>query len=682
MHPIALNSVILTMKPFFLTLAMLVMLAGCSTPFKRAMKHFDQAEYAKAIPQFKSVLEKGGNKASVNAYLGESFRLSNRLGEAESYYKSAIDAGSNDDKVRFYYAQAMKVNGKYDEAKAQFERYSKSGTNTNLVKLAKTEIENTAKIQEIATKKTYFEVKNAETINSTAGEFAPVLQGDQLLVSATRKQGVYDGTGGGFAGIYTTPINEAKEVKSDLQLYSDKINKEGTNEACITFAHDGGFMIFARSSSTEQRKGGGNEVDLYICQRTPNGWSEPEIMPYPININKKLFEEGNENLRGSGENAWTSCPAVSPDGKRLYFASNRSGGYGGIDIWVADIRGGKFTNVRNVGKDINTAGNDLFPFISESGNLYFSSDGHPNLGGLDIFEAVRVQGKITIKNMGVPINSTADDFGLVWDKKNETGFMASNRTGGKGDDDVYIVKDVTPDKKIVRYYLAIDVVGVNPSDKNKTETPLANAQIEFYQGNELKKVKKLNDFTTDAQGKIKPFLVEMPEDYVIIASAGDNYLKKEEEYTTAGKGLDLELLTKYETDTTLYTKVVLDKIVIDTTLAYEIEINFDFNKANIRYDAARELDKFVIFLKENPQIEIELGSHTDAVGSAERNLTLSQARADSTVAYLIKQGIDQTRMKAVGYGETRLKVNTTEAEERNRRTEFKITGIRNRKKED
>jgi outer membrane protein OmpA-like peptidoglycan-associated protein len=671
------------MKRLFVTIAIATALAGCSTPFKRAVKYYDKAEFAEAIPQFKSILEKGGNKASLNAYLGESYRQSNRLGEAEQYYKAAIDAGSSDDKVRYYYAQALKTNGKFAEAQAQFERYSKNGTNTNLVKLAKTEAENAKKIQEIANKKTYFEVTNMEVLNSPAGEFAPLLQDERLLVSATRKKDIYKGTGGGFAGIYAANLSEAQAGKGDLQLFADKINKEGANEACAAFAHDNSFVIFARSGTADTKKGGSNEVDLYICYRTKEGWSEPEIMPYPININKKMLEEGNENMRGSNENAWTSCPAVSPDGKRLYFASNRSGGYGGTDIWTADIRGGKFTNVRNLGKDINTAGNEMFPFISESGNLYFASDGHPSLGGLDNFEAVRVQGKTTIKNLGVPINSPADDFGLVWDKKNETGFMASNRTGGKGDDDIYMVKDVTPDKKIVRYFLEIEVVGIDPTDKNKTEIPLSNAKVQFYQGNETNKKKKLNDFTTDDKGKIKAFPVEMPEDYLMIATASEDYLKQEVEYTTAGKGLDLELLTKPETDTTLYTKVVLDKIVITDSVAYQLEINFDFNKANIRPDAALELDKFVIFLKDNPQLNIELGSHTDAVGDADRNLALSQRRADSTVAYLIKQGVVASRMKAVGYGETRLKENTQAASEINRRTEFKIIGIdKNRRRED
>ncbi len=669
------------MKNHLLTFAMLALLAGCATPLKRGIKTFEKAEYAKSIEQFKTALSGGSAKASTNAYIGEAYRLSNRLNESEAYYKAALDANSNDEKVRFYYGQALKVNGKYTEAQEQFARYAKNGTTADFVKRAKAEIENVKKIETILNTKTYFEVKNAEGLNSPAGEFAPVIEGDQLLISATRKQGVYDGTGGGFAGIYTAKLTEAQVGKGDLQLFTDKINRNSANEASPAFAHDGSFVVFARSGSADDRKGGSNEVDLYISIRTKEGWSTPEILPYPININKKLHEEGNENLKGSKENAWTSCPAISPDGKRLYFASNRSGGYGGIDIWIADRSGGKFTNVRNIGKDINTTGNDLFPFISEAGNLYFASDGHPSIGGLDIFEAVRVKGQINIKNMGVPINSKADDFGFVMDKKDETGFLASNREGGKGDDDIYTVRDITPDKKIVRYKLAIEVVGIDPTDAKKIETPLGSATINFYQGTKIKKNKKINDFATDAKGSISPFAVELPENYLLIASAGPDYLKEEIEYTTAGKGISPELLTKPETDTTLTLKVVLEKIVV-TNIGHEIEINFDFGKANIRLDAAQELDKFVIFLKENPQIDVELGSHTDAVGSAERNLALSQQRADSTVAYIIKQNIKPSRLTAVGYGEGQLKIDTQEAEEKNRRTEFKIIGINRDRKEE
>jgi len=659
----------------------IALLAGCGTPLKRGIKSFEKAQYAKAIPQFKEALEKGGNKATTNTYLAESNRLANRVGEAEAYYRAALDANSNDEKVRFYYGQALKANGKYAEAQEQFSRYSKNGTNTDFVKRAKAEIESTKKIETILATKTYYEVKNAEEINSPSGEFSPVIEGDQLLVTATRKAGVYDGTGTGFSGIYTTKLADAQEAKGTLELFTDKINLNGANEASPAFAHDGSFVVFARSSSTDDRKGGSNEVDIYISEKTKEGWSEPEILPYPININKKLYNEGNESLKGSKENAWTSCPAISPDGKRLYFASNRSGGYGGIDIWTADRTGGKFTNVRNMGKDINTTGNDLFPFISEAGNLYFSSDGHPSIGGLDVFEAVRAKGQITIKNMGVPINSKADDFSFVLDKKDENGFLASNREGGKGDDDIYIVTDKTPDKKIVRYKLTIDIVGIDPTDPKKVETPLGSAKVAFYQGTELNKNKKLQDFITDQQGNIKAFPVELPENYVIIASAGADYFKKEIEYTTAGKGISPELLTKYETDTTLSTKVILEKIAV-TDVGYAIEINFDFNKASIRFDASKELDKFVIFLQENPQIDVELGSHTDAVGDADRNLALSQRRADSTVAYLIKKKINPNRLKAVGYGESKLKENTQEANEANRRTEFKITGINRNRRED
>jgi outer membrane protein OmpA-like peptidoglycan-associated protein len=668
------------MKNLLLFLPILLLLS-CGGPLKEGLKSFKQAEYHKAIGKFKEVLATSGDKAQLNMYIGESYRKMGKIGEAEAYYRAALDANSNNDSVRFFYGYALKANGKYKEAEDRFNLYAKSGGSTEFIKRAKTEAANFKKVNEILTTKTYFEVSPVNALNTEKGEFAPVIHDDELYFSGTLKEGVYDGTGSGFAGIYFVKIADLETGQAAPKPISEYIDIPMTNEASPAFAHDGSFVIFARSNAADGKKGGSNEVDLYISQRNADGsWGEPELMAYPININKTALEDGNENLKGSTQDAWTSCPEVSPDGKRLYFASNRKGGYGGTDIWVADIAGARFRNVRNAGRDINTSGNELFPFVAESGNLYFASDGHPGLGGLDLFEAERRQGKITVKNLGVPMNSQADDFGMFMNKDDKSGYLTSNRAGGKGDDDIYFFKDITPETKIVNYFLTINVVGIDPTDKEAKEIPLSNAKVEFFQGTERKK-SKITDFTADNQGKTTQTPVKMPEDYVIKANAGEDYFVKEMEYTTAGKLLPFEYLTKPETDTTLEAKIILEKIVEIDTVVYEVEINFGFNQANIRLDAARELDKFVIFLQENPQIDIELGSHTDAVGTDDRNQILSQRRADSTVAYLESKGISPNRMKAVGYGESRLKVKTQEPEERNRRTEFKVTRIVRGRKE-
>jgi outer membrane protein OmpA-like peptidoglycan-associated protein/Tol biopolymer transport system component len=661
------------MKTIIYILFLVFFILSCSTPLKKGLENFEQAKYQQAIGFFNQALEQGGDKGYINGLIAESYRKSNRLKEAETFYKNAIENKANDENLIFYYATALKTNGKYKEAKEALELYVKNGKNTELVRRAKAEIKDFEKIEQIKNTKTYYTLNNCEALNTAGDEFSPMPFNDKLVFSTTRKEVVYENTGGRFTGLFVTNLKDIEKDNPTIEVFSDKLYINNIHEASPTFSPDNTYVIFARSGAGN--KGETNEVDLYISRKnTAGGWDEPEIMGYPININKNLAESGNQNLKGSTENAWTGCPFIRQDGKRLYFASNRKGGYGGLDIWIADIKGAKITNVRNAGKDINTSGDEMFPFVSNDGVLYFASNGHLGLGGLDLFAATFEKGSVKIKNLGVPINSNADDFALIWDT-DSTGIMASNRDGGKGGDDLYRVRDITPKSKIVNYNLIIQVVGIDPTDKEKKETQLENAQVQLFEITELNKKTKINDFVTNKEGKTNKFPVKIHKDYIITAKAGDEYFFKEIEYTTRGKAMRYELLSKPETDTTLEAKVILEKIVI-SNVTYELEINFDFNKFDIRPDAARELDKFAIFLKDNPQIFIELASHTDAVGPADKNQILSQNRANSTKAYLVSKGIDEERIKAVGYGENKLKINTQEAEERNRRTEFQIIDVK------
>ncbi|MCU0443671.1 MAG: OmpA family protein [Microscillaceae bacterium] len=656
---------------------------ACGGPLKNVKKTFNKAEYNKTIAQLNELKNGGMNTEEVNRLLGESYRRSNRIQEAEKFYRAALDLNSNNDTVRYYYAQALKANGKYQEASKQFETYSKTGRNSEFIRQARNEVQNFKKVEELLNKKTYYEVKNCEGINTNAAEFAPSIYYDKILFSSTRKSGIYEGTGASFAGIFAHKIQDWDNCSGVTEPFNEKIMLEGVNETSPTFAPDGSFMIFARSGSGKKNESA--EVDLYISRKTDDGWSEPEILPYPININRNLAEAGNDNLKGSKENVWTACPFIRPDGKRLYFASNRKGGgYGGVDIWQADINGSRIVNIRNLGRDINTAGNELFPVVSDEGELYFASDGHPGFGGLDMFKAVRKQGATTIQNLGAPMNSRSDDFGMIF-KTDTTGYFTSNREGGKGDDDIYSFRDITPDKKILRYFLKIQVVGIDPTDKTKKEVPLGSAKIDFFAGNKFNKEKKLNDFTTKEDGKTDKFGVEVPANFAIAVDAGDDYFRDEFDYSTFGRSIAQDAVKddpRVEIDTTFETKVIMEKIVVDVdTVVRQIDINFDYNKADIRPDAMRILDEFVDFLQKNPQIDVEMGSHTDAVGTEQNNLMLSQRRADSTVAYLVQKGIAPNRLNPRGYGESKLKVNTQEANEENRRTEMKVIRIdRNRRK--
>ncbi len=639
------------------------------TPFKRGKNSYDRDEFESAVGHFQESLPKAKNKALVNKYIAESYRKSNRMSEATPFYEAALQGNTNDDDVRFYYAYALKAQGNYEKARERFELYANTSSDRDRVRLARKEVESFGEIQELLEKKTFFDVESCPGINTSAEEFAPVVHDGQLLFTSTRKNGTYPGDGLNFSGIYVYEFKNKDNCQGSHRLYDPVINLSGANEGIPAFSKDGSFMIFARSSTGE--KGEADDVHLYITRQSEAGWSEPEILPYPINISKKLYEEGEiPELRGSREDAWTSCPSITPDGKRLYFASDRAGGYGGIDIWRAEIRGTRITGIRNLGPTVNTPGDELFPVVSEEGKLYFASNGHTGIGGLDLFEAKRKDGKTTIVNLGKPINSQKDDFAMVFET-DSTGYFSSNREGGSGGDDIYKFFDRTPQNKIVNLFLEITVVGYDPVDS--TTSPLPNANLDIYLGDELNRGDKIHTYQADKNGKIAAFPVDARTDYLFIGNAGYDYLVEETEYTTHGKEPDYEEITEPVTNITLKTEVILEKKVIN--YVKEIEINFDFNKFNIRPDAAKILDKFVKFLQDNPDLIVEMGSHTDAVGTEYNNLILSKNRANSTVEYLVSKGIDPSRLQAKGYGETQLKIPTQDPEERNRRTEAKILRI-------
>jgi outer membrane protein OmpA-like peptidoglycan-associated protein len=364
---------------------------------------------------------------------------------------------------------------------------------------------------------------------------------------------------------------------------------------------------------------------------------------------------------------------MSPDGRTLYFSSNRKGGYGGLDIYSAQMDGrGRFGKVKNLGPDINTAGAELFPYVSENGKLYFSSDGHPGYGMLDIFEVNRANGKTVIENLGQPVNSPADDFGLFLFKP-DRGFFTSNRDGGKGDDDIYTFINEDPNLRVVNYFLQ-GITYMIRKDSAREILPNTKVSLLDPQG------EVMQDFVTGNDGKFL-FRVYENENYELLGET-DGFITKRQSYTTIGKSVPLESLKELVTNITLDTILVLDRKERNKIFVLE-NIYFDYNESYIRADAAKELDKLATLLNDNSDLKIEMGSHTDSVASEAYNIELSQRRAESTVNYLIKNGIDPTRLVAKGYGESKPIARNTNPDgsdnptgrQRNRRTEFKILEI-------
>ncbi|MBO0938153.1 PD40 domain-containing protein [Fibrella sp. HMF5335] len=676
-----------------LFLTVTVLLGGCNSAmqtYKKGVKHFEAGEYNPAIDQFAKTGDKV-DAARLNYYTAEAYRLSDRIQLAAPYYKKALDAnveasvpGATPDlapkpaftdvnlaDVRLNYAYALKATGDYAGAQAQLQQFLDSRPK-NKVSLARAqrEIETLRAIGAIQAKQTDFRLKNLGGVNSAGTEYAPVLRGDELIFTASRKDVTYKANGLPMTALYKAKIGQnPDETGADRgdgagpQLFSNSVFQNDVNEGTPAFSKDGKAMVFARGNNGKRK--GGDDVDLYLSRQDKDGnWSAPFRLPISDSL------------------AWDGSPAFSADGKTLYFASNRTGTVGGLDLYRANMdASGRFSRPVNMGRDINTAGNELFPFVAADGKLYFSSDGHPGLGKLDVFVATRSGGVIRVENMGQPINSPADDFGLTFPEANK-GYMASNRAGGKGDDDIYLVESGQPDTttiakntppkqgaaKVVRYFLA-GTVATNTSPNN----PLDSARVRIVDDANDATVAEV---TTGKPGTFGKFPVQEGKSYSILAER-PGYLTRREPFTMQGRSIPDIFLTKPETDTTFNVALLLDKVELNKTFVLE-NIYYDLDKYNIRSDAATELDKLVTILKDNPTLKIELSSHTDVRAADAYNLRLSQNRAKAAVDYIISKGIDAERLTAKGYGETQLVVKNARTEEehqRNRRTEFKVLAL-------
>ncbi len=643
-------------------------LTGCNSAmqaYKKGVRHYDAGEYNLAVTQFQKAAKGSIDPARLNYYMAESYRLSNRFGEAAPFYQKAIEANTTEPDARFNYAYALKSQGNYAGALEQLQQYVTNTPKTTAkatLDKARREVETLRAIDIIAQNKSLINLRNMGNLNSPGAEFAPVVRGEELVFTASRKENVYKNNGQQMLGLYRTKLNQKPDETGGTpapELFSSTVFQGDVNEGTPAFSKDGKTMILARGNNGKRK--GGVDVDLYISRLGDgNAWSQPLRLPI------------------SDSTAWDGSPAFSADGKTLYFASNRAGGAGGIDLYRTSIdASGRFSRPVNMGRDINTPGDEMFPYVAQNAKLYFASDGHPGLGKLDVFVATRSGGVTRVENMGQPINSPADDFGLIYTTPTE-GFMASNRSGGKGDDDIYFFQEgVAPGTptitqtppadapKTVRYFIAGTV-----SANETPVAPLDSARVRILDDATGQPIAEV---TTGQPGTFGKYPLQEGKEYTILAERR-GYLTRREAFTMQGKSIPPIFLTKPQTDTTFNVAILLDKLTLNKTFVLE-NIYYDLNKYNIRPDAAIELDKLVTILQDNPTLKIELGSHTDARDTDSYNQKLSQNRAKSAVEYIVSKGIDASRMTYKGYGETLLIVKSAKTEEehqRNRRTEFKI----------
>ncbi|MEQ8546327.1 MAG: OmpA family protein [Cyclobacteriaceae bacterium] len=641
------------MKQLFYLLISIFLIQSCSQ--KAAKSSFDKGQFDRAIEMYKKGLSK--NDEIRNFQIAEAYRKSNRLNEAAPYYKNALDAGSEEASLPYYYARSLKANEQYEEAEIVLKNYlAKPGGDEQFRSSAQSELDNLDRLDVLASDQNYFRIKNLDELNTKYAEYSPVINGSYLYFTTNRQSSkIYEVTGTPYTDLYRVITKGANVDIRSLQMLDPIINQADVNEGSMTISNDGTSIIFAQGNTGKAT--GSIEVNLYFTRFRNGVW----LTPRPLSVNDP--------------EAWDSTPAMTPDGKTLYFSSTREGGFGGADLYSAQLnRRGRWVDVTNLGPKINTPGDEAFPFVSRDGRLYFSSNGHPGFGNLDLFVATRERGKISIENLGQPMNSPSDDFG-IYQFDLTRGFYSSNRPGGKGDDDIYTFVNDDPDLKIINYFL--EGVTLHKDDGGK-EIILPNTKVLLV----TPEGEIVDESFTGPDGDFK-FRVYSEEKYNLIAEKTD-YFTTRKVFTTIGKSVDKSKLTEFITNVNFTTNIVMEPIVLEKPIVLN-NIYYDLDKSAIRSDAAVVLDSLIQIMEDNPEIFIELGSHTDARADNDYNLNLSRQRAQSAVDYMVKNGVEPERIKGKGYGETQLIVSNAKTEadhQRNRRTEFKVLRYNPKEQED
>lgn len=628
---------------------------------------FKLGKYSVAAEMLKE--EYAGNKnpatKSAQAFrIGQAYDALNQPAQAEGWFSKAYNEGYGPDAL-YNQAQQQKKQEDYPAAIASLQQYLQDDPDRRAE--IKREIAICQRIQDQLKGETYFEVSNLRALNSPAEDFAPVLfEGGALVFTSGRPSAVGEAdnewTGGKYYDLFLALRRPGGEY-FDPTTFDVQIN-EAYYEGTATYSADFTEMVYTQCGSPDKKVD--DPCRLLYRYRDPDGtWSAPEMLNFftdSINIGH---------------------PALTPDGKRLYFsASGDPESYGGADLYY--VRQGEegWGSPINLGPSINTTGNEVFPSIGPEGQLYFSSDGHPGMGGLDLFQTAETR-KVWSRpeGLGYPLNSGGDDFGmLVLPRPNPhpdtlmTGLFSSSRPGGEGSDDLYrfVLKKAPPPPP--RYELRGDIVEKTLADPRNPDSevtgykPLAQAQVSLFDESAGVDQGRLE---LDKEGRFRT-QISFATDYRVSGKLS-GYFTRAEEVSTSG-------LPDTPGDTFFVdVRIVLDPIPEkDITLK---NIYYDLDDTTLRAESFPELNKLVKILAENPSLAVEISSHTDSRGRTEYNDVLSRGRANSVVAYLVSKGIPGMRMEPKGYGERRLlnrcadDVACSEDEHQlNRRTTFKVLG--------
>ncbi|WP_097044357.1 OmpA family protein [Flagellimonas pacifica] len=609
---------------------------------KKADEYFDKMWYAEAAKIYDVVLEKSEAKHTFNllSNAGDSHYYSGNLERSYKWYHELYETFKDQitEEKFFKYAHSLKGTGRYRRA-AKLTKLFRQKRNQPLQELAK---DNTA-----SSTPTLVEIKNM-AINSKYSDFSPMFHNESEVVFASAHDSSflttrrYRWNNQPFLDLYVAKADNEEGDLTSAKKFSKEINTK-YHEASVAFSPDQKTIYFTRNNygkKLKRGKNGINHLKIYQSKLIDGEWTKA----VEVSFNSEDYSTGH--------------PSVSPDGKKLYFVSDRPGGYGSTDVYMVDIlENGSFSKPKNLGRTVNTDKKEMFPYITENA-LYFSSNRNMGMGGLDIYKSDYVDDLFSVGiNLGEPINSNRDDFSYIIDEKGEKGYFASNRKGGKGDDDIYSFKHLL-NLNAISGDIEDEVTGEAIVDANivlfdKDNVRVAETRTEEDGGFIFKNLKPLTKYTVKTVKK--------------------GYFEKSETITTKNN-INVTLAQSLKP---------LEEIIVEEKgiLTLETEtIYFDFDRFNIKQQAATELDKLVAVMNEYPDMVIKIESHTDAIGKKAYNKYLSDKRAKSTRDYIISKGIDASRIEsAMGYGEERLLNDCTDRKrcprnkhQENRRSEFII----------
>jgi outer membrane protein OmpA-like peptidoglycan-associated protein/tetratricopeptide (TPR) repeat protein len=625
----------------------------------KADKQFEKFAYVNAIKTYERIFAKGYKSQDLLQKLGDSYFFKADLNNAAKWYTELFNFSQDITPEYYYrYSQSLKAIKDYKKADEIMAVFIQKNGNDLRAKLAFSQKDY---LEQIKKNSGRYNLNNAG-INSKYSDYGSAFYKDKIIFTSARDTGglinrKHDWTGESFTNLYSSDTIPDPKKSTPIKFGANLNSK--FHESTPVFTKDGKTVYFTRNNflNGKKRKDTENSTLLKIYKATI-------VDSKFTNITELPFNSDNYNV---------AHPALSPDEKILYFASDMPGTFGQSDIYkVAINTDGSYGNSMNLGNIINTEGRETFPKITSENEIYFASDGHPGLGGLDVFVSkIEKDGNYKyVLNVGQPVNSSQDDFGFLINDVTRVGYVTSNREGGLGSDDIYKFKEL----KKIEYPCEQLLKGI-VSDR-ETKLALANSKVTLSDIN----YKIVKETTSDNEGKFDFGTADCDSKY---------YVKAEKsEYSIAEKTVPIPNESG-ETFVGLELEKEVNEVKVNDDLfkAFAIQqIYFDLDKSNIRLDAEVELAKIVDVLEQYPTMEIDVRSHTDCRQSAKYNLSLSDSRAKSTMAWLIQKGINKSRITGRGYGESQLVNNcgcettnesncTEEQHQANRRSEFIITKL-------